>query len=115
MDTNRLRYFCIIAKVGSIRKAAELLGVSPAALSKSVRLLEEDTDSQLIVQSGRGISITLEGRRLAARSEEILTDLDNLKASLKSKATGDGSLRIGSFEVFTTFFLGPVIKKYFPR
>jgi DNA-binding transcriptional LysR family regulator len=40
MDTNRLRYFLVVCETGSVRKAADLLHVSPAALSKAIKILE---------------------------------------------------------------------------
>lgn len=36
MDFDRLRYFCAIAETGSLRRAAELLRLSPPALSKAM-------------------------------------------------------------------------------
>src|SRR5881275_1525815 len=58
MDIDRLRYFCTVARVGSIRGAAKVLKISPAALSKAIKTLEEELGLALLVQSGRGIRVS---------------------------------------------------------
>ena len=42
MDTHRLKYFLRIAEEGSITRAADALGIAQPALSRQIRLLEED-------------------------------------------------------------------------
>ena len=64
---NRLRYFCTVADTGSLRAASEILHLSPAALSKAIKLLEEELEQELLVPAGRGILITDVGKRLAQR------------------------------------------------
>lgn len=112
MDMNRLRYFCTVADTGSLRSAAELLHLSPAALSKSIKLLESELDLELLAPAGRGIIITDAGRRLAQRGRHILNEMDALEVSLRQGDSQPPVLKIGSFEVFTTYFLGPLMKDY---
>lgn len=112
MDTNRLHYFCTVAETGSLRGAAELLRLSPAALSKSIKLLEQELSLELLVPSGRGILITDVGKLLSQQGRTLLNQLDLLEATLISGGEENKPLRIGSFEVFTTYFLGPLLGKY---
>ena len=56
MDTNRLHYLCAVAQTGSLRQAAELVGVSPAALSKALRVLAGEVGYELLLPVGRGIA-----------------------------------------------------------
>jgi Bacterial regulatory helix-turn-helix protein, lysR family len=42
MDTHRLKYFLRIAEEGSMTRAASVLGIAQPALSRQIRLLEED-------------------------------------------------------------------------
>ncbi len=104
MDSNRLRYFLILNETGSIRKAAEHLHLSPAALSKAIKQLEHEAGFTLLVPAGRGILITDEGRELATRAKPLLDGLESLKKGMIEDHRRLG-LRIGSFEVFTTYFL----------
>jgi DNA-binding transcriptional LysR family regulator len=105
MDTDRLRYFCTIAQSGSMRRASELLRVSPPALSKATRLLEEELGFKLFNRAGRNIVLTDEGRRLARRGAEVLKDLEQLVVELESSRACRREMKIATFEVFSTYFL----------
>lgn len=111
MDTNRLRYFCTVCKTVNVHRAAELLHLSPAALSKSIKILESELGIPLLVPSGRGIAITDEGRAFAGRAQRILDDLERLRASAKENKEAAAPLRLGSFEVFTTHALVALVKE----
>ncbi|HUP57765.1 MAG TPA: LysR family transcriptional regulator [Bdellovibrionota bacterium] len=113
MDIDRLRYFSLIAETGSIRRAAEYLRLSPPALSKALKLLEAEVGTPLVVHSGRGILITDHGKLLASKARKLLTELDALRELTPSPAAqGDKPVRIGSFEVFTTYFLGALVERH---
>lgn len=110
METNRLKQFCTIVETRNLRKAAELLGISHSGLSKSMRALESETQMRLFLPSGRGLAITDEGMRLYERSDKFFTELDHLLGKTDKKLPNE--LRIGSFEVFTSYFIGKLLKDY---
>jgi len=112
MITDRLRYFSVIANTQNLRRAAELLHLSPAALSKAVKQLEDELNLKLIVPAGRGIAITDEGKEVATRAESLLEDLDKLIRWKVNKEKEKAPLKLGSFEVFTTHFLGPLVNNH---
>lgn len=110
MDTDRLRYFCTVAQTGNIHRAAELLHLSPAALSKAIKLLESEVSLKLTIPSGRGILITDAGNAFAEKAHRVLEEFEALKASKKT-SPARSKLRIGSFEVFTTHAISPLLSK----
>lgn len=55
MELRDLHYFEVIATIGHIGRAAEKLGRTQPALSKSVRRLETEVGTRLLVKSGRGV------------------------------------------------------------
>jgi DNA-binding transcriptional LysR family regulator len=113
METNRLHQFITLYKVGNLRKAAELLGISHSGLSKSMNALAGDLDQELYLQQGRGIIFTDEAHILAKKIPTILSSIDELTSSLEY--SDKQILRIGSFEVFTTYFskkLSPLFSDY---
>lgn len=116
MDINRFRYFCVLAKAPSMREAAELLHISQPALSKAVKKLEEEVGYPLTIPSGRGITITDQGRRLAIQIEPIL---DSIKYVVAHPNGADQHfskpLRIGTFEVFSTYFFGAFAAEHLPH
>ncbi|QFG20176.1 LysR family transcriptional regulator [Actinomadura sp. WMMB 499] len=76
MDTHRLKYFLCIAEEGSMTRAANVLGVAQPALSRHVRLLEEDLGVTLFRRTSRGVELTEEGERLRASTAAPLRQLE---------------------------------------
>jgi DNA-binding transcriptional LysR family regulator len=107
METNKLRYFSVIAQTESVRKTAEILNVSPSAISKALQQLEEEIGVRLTTPLGRGIVLTEDGRRLAEKIGPILQSIDSIRFELKESAKQKklAPLRIATFEVFSTYFL----------
>ncbi len=102
METNRLKQFITIYQTGNIRKASELLGISHSGLSKSMSTLEFELNFKLFTQSGRGISFTDKGHEFAKKIPSFISSLESLLS--EENDSGSKVLRIGSFEVFTTYF-----------
>lgn len=109
MDLNRLRYFSVVAETGSVRRAAELLHLSPTALSKAVKVLEREVGVRLVRPQGRGIALTDEGRMLARRAAPVLAELAELPAALTTRRVAGPVLRYASHEVFGTYFTRPLL------
>ncbi|MGZ3684357.1 MAG: LysR family transcriptional regulator [Bdellovibrionota bacterium] len=105
MDTVRLKYFSAVAETGSVRRAAEILHVSPPTLSKAVHHLEEELGIKLFIRSGRNIRLTDAGRRFADKTKEVLRGLEELRHSAESESHPTQEIRLATFEVFSTYFL----------
>jgi len=76
MDTHRLKYFLRIAEEGSITRAATVLGIAKPALSRQIRLLEEDLGITLFERTRRGVHLTEEGERLRSSTAAPLRQLE---------------------------------------
>lgn len=105
MNLRRLEYFVAVAQTGSLRKASEMLNVSPPALSKAMKVLEEEVESQLWIADGRRIILTDSGKSLLRNAPHVINQMRQLKDSLHSDEKGPRPIRIGTFEVFSTYFL----------
>jgi DNA-binding transcriptional LysR family regulator len=113
METNRIAQFRVVVETGNLRKAADLLGISHSGLSKSMKALEAELGFSLFHASGRGIAISDQGQLLYQRSARFLQEYELLRGSVEQRETM--MLRLGSFEVFTSFFIGPLLKTYLPE
>lgn len=112
METNRLRQFCVVYETKNLRKAAEILNMSHSALSKSLKVLQDDIGFKLLEQHGRGIVITDEGKDFVHKAQSLL-DLENM---ILAKNTQAGEqFRIGTFESFSTHLIGMKWAKYFQQ
>lgn len=112
METNRLRQFRIVAETSNLRKAAEFLGMSHSALSKSLKVLQDQLLMTLLIQRGRNIELTDEGIALLPRIDALLSLEDQLTKPPLEKS--DQAFRVATFEVFSTHFLGQLWHQYFP-
>jgi len=110
METHRLTQFRVLVETGNLRKAAELLGISHSGLSKSMKTLERELGITLFLPSGRGVVISDQGSLIYERSKRFLAEYDLLRGA--SPNLSSTVLRLGSFEVFTSYFIGPLLKRY---
>ncbi|TMV37312.1 LysR family transcriptional regulator, partial [Thioclava sp. BHET1] len=60
-NLNSLAYFEAVARTGRVSTAAQELGVSPAAVSQQLKLLEEQWGVLLFRRKDRRLTLTLDG------------------------------------------------------
>jgi DNA-binding transcriptional LysR family regulator len=90
-DFSTLAAFLAVAEERSFTRAAKRHGVSPSAMSRAIRGLEEDIGVRLFSRTTRSVSPTEAGERLLTRLRPALTDvqeaLDQL-SGLRNEAAG---------------------------
>jgi len=85
-----LQIFCKAAEVGSFTVAAEVLGLTPAAVSRSVARIEERLKVQLFARSTRQVKLTENGRLYFEQFREALQQIEEVERALtgqRSKPT----------------------------
>ena len=70
-----LRALEAVARTGSLTRAAEGLHLTHGAISHQLKGLEEDLGVRLVERVGRGVRLTDEGQRFAARVRVALSEL----------------------------------------
>lgn len=75
-NMNDLRAFLLVAQTKSFTKAAAQTGVSPSALSHTIRGLEERLKIKLFHRTTRNIATTEAGERLYQRLLPLFSDID---------------------------------------
>ena len=75
-NLNDLRAFLVVAQQGSFTKAARQMGVSPSALSHSIRGVEERLQVKLFNRTTRSVSTTDAGERLYQRLLPLFDAID---------------------------------------
>jgi DNA-binding transcriptional LysR family regulator len=103
MDINKLQHFRVVYETVNIRQASELLSMTAGALSKSMRIFQEELDIELIESQGRGIVITEAGRILYQKSNRLIEELNQLNRNLNTPI--QDQIKFGTYEVFSTHFL----------
>jgi LysR family nitrogen assimilation transcriptional regulator len=96
METRRLSAFIRMVDVGSLTRAAEILGIAQPALSQQVAALEADFGAPLLIRSRHGVSPTAAGRSLYRQAQIILKQLDQAHIEVKQMAAEvSGVVHIG--------------------
>jgi len=97
MELRDIEYFGVIAGHRNMRRAAEALGLSPPALSKSLRRLETSMEAKLVERTGRGVQLTPIGAALAVQADRMRLMLEDITREASDLNSGrSGHLRIGS-------------------
>ena len=96
MDIRQLRTLAILAETGSLGKAADRLRVAQPALSRQIRLLEEDVGLPLFNRHSRGMQITEAGKELLTRVSGLIRQFDQaLREVRELRAAVSGQVAIG--------------------
>ena len=92
-ELRRLRYFLAVADELNFSRAAERLHVAQPALSRQIRLLEQELGAELLLRTTHDVALTEAGRFLHSRGPALISDADELWRSTRSFGTGErGSL-----------------------
>lgn len=78
MDTRRLRHVVTVDECRSVTRAAEQLGLTQSAVTKSIAVIERDLGYLLFERQAQGMTATVEGRRFINRARRIIADLEQL-------------------------------------
>ncbi|MBK9360646.1 MAG: LysR family transcriptional regulator [Rubrivivax sp.] len=96
MKLHQFEALVAVVDHGGIRAAARALHVSQAAVTKSMRLLEEEAGTPLLIRRTRGVALTEAGQRLLARARVITRQVDLAREDLRQAGGDDaGTLRVG--------------------
>jgi LysR family glycine cleavage system transcriptional activator len=103
---NTLAAFEAAARYLSITKAAEELNVTPGAISKQVRMLEEELGNALFVRRHRALEMTREGETMATALREGFERISSTFLQVKA-AGGQSKVTIGCTMAMAHLWLMP--------
>ena len=84
MDIRQLKYFATVAGHENFSKAAQQLRIAQPALSRRIRLLEEELGVRLFERHLRGATLTTEGRALLERAQFLLRSFDQIESDIRA-------------------------------
>lgn len=110
MELRDIEYFAVIAEHGHLGRAADALGLSRPALSKSLRRLGETLQVNLVKRTPKGVHLTAEGAVLLRRAQDLRLSLKSVAREVADLSEGRvGHLRIGTTGTIVDEFLSPVL------
>jgi LysR family transcriptional regulator, low CO2-responsive transcriptional regulator len=112
---SQLQTFVTVARLGSVKAAAEALRVSEPAVSGAVAALRRDLGDELFVRAGGGIVLTPGGRELTAVAAEILGLADQARRAVR-EARGEATLlRIAATSMVAEYVAAPLLDAFTRR
>lgn len=111
-----LRVFLAIAEHGGVTAAARALHLSQPAVTATLRRLEEELGTTLVVRTSRGVTLTSTGQALArhARGAERAS-LEALREIASLEGEPRGRFTLGCHESLGAYFLPPMLAEFFPK
>lgn len=96
MDLRHLRHLVTLSRRLSFSRAAEDLGLSQSALTRSIQSLERLAGMRLFDRDRAGVSLTPLGRFVVERADALLAQADDFERQLRQTARGEeGRVRFG--------------------
>ena len=81
----KLKQFEATARLGKVSYAAQSLNISQAAVSRSIKVLEEILDKKLFIRKQAGVELTLEGETLFQFSKNLLEQSIQIEKLIKNQ------------------------------
>lgn len=108
-----LEAFCAVAGEGSFVGAARLLGVTPSAISQSVRSLEERLGQTLLTRTTRSVRLTEAGNLLLQQVRPAMEGIRNAVHSIRDdRPPGLPPLRLSVSSIPASLVLAPVMADF---
>jgi DNA-binding transcriptional LysR family regulator len=113
---HQLRALVGVVEYGGIRAAARSLNISQAALTKSLRDLEDDSEVALLARSSRGVTLTPAGEKLLTRANLIVRQLDLAVDELAQTAKAQrGHINVACTPLVSIKYLSTVLPMFRSR
>ena len=95
MHTRQLRSFVAIASHGTFARAAQVVNLTPSAISQQIQALEQELNVTLFERRSRPPKLTPQGLQALEMAQEMLRTEHDTKASLRGERIA-GTLMLGS-------------------
>lgn len=112
MDPADLKVFEAVARLGSMRSAADELNTVQSNVTVRIRALEDEVGLPLFDRHSRGVTPTAAGRRLLPFVARVSGLLRDAAQAARDDGVPKGALVIGSLETTTALRLSPILSSY---
>lgn len=109
----KLAHFESTARLGKVTLAARQLSVSQAAISRSIKILEDILQVPLLIRRQSGIELTDQGKSLFEFSKKVLNDTAELEKTIRGLNPNNIThLKVGTHEALAIHFWPIFLKKF---
>jgi len=105
--------FKTVAEIGSFQKAADILGLTPSAISHAISSMENELGFSLLTRSKSGITLTNYGEHLLPYINAVLNSDESLKQAISDvNGLKQGKVKIGVFSSVCTNWLPDIMNSF---
>jgi DNA-binding transcriptional LysR family regulator len=113
MDIRQLEMFRAVAEEGGFTRAAQRLHVSQSAISRQVKLLEEELGGLLLHRTGKGVTVTGPGELLLKAANRIRRDMQDVLWEISATHSAQrGLVRLGGGMTVCLYILPRLLKAF---
>ncbi|MGU3499220.1 LysR family transcriptional regulator [Mycobacterium sp. C31M] len=110
MDALRLRMLRELADHGTVAAVADVLSMTPSAVSQQLKTLQREAGVALLERAGRRVRLTDAGQVLVGHADLVLAALDRAQAEMDSyRETARGQVTVSFFPSGAAMLLAPLI------
>jgi DNA-binding transcriptional LysR family regulator len=113
MTLHQIRIFVTVARYLNMTKASQELHLSQPALSRQLKVLEQEYDAEFYVKTNKGVELTAEGQGFLAAIRPILAQSENVERVFKSQLNSrQGCLAVGGSRTLSVTVLPEVLMAF---
>jgi len=106
-------YIDTTARAGSVRRAAEILSITPSSLNRRIQSLEEELSTPLFERHARGVRLNPAGEQAVHLFRKHIAEVEELKARIEDlKGARQGTVSIVCSQALLPVFLPQQIQTY---
>lgn len=110
MDAGRLRMLRELADHGTVAAVAQVLSMTPSAVSQQLKILQREAGVPLIEPDGRRVRLTDAGQVLVGHADAVLAALDRARTEMDAyRNTPRGTVSVSFFPSGAAMLLAPLI------
>ncbi len=101
IEISALRVFAAVGEADSLTQAAERIGITQSAVSQTIKQLESQTGTQLVLTRSRPIKLTPSGQVLKGYADNLINDTKRMLLDVREASSeGNLPLNIGMIDSF---------------
>ncbi|MBP5309302.1 MAG: LysR family transcriptional regulator [Lachnospiraceae bacterium] len=105
--------FKTVADIGSFRKAADILGLTPSAISHAISSMESELGFSVLTRSKNGVTLTNYGEHLLPYVNAVLNSDESLQQFIAdTNGLKAGKVKIGVFSSVCTNWLPQIMSSF---
>ncbi|AEF99539.1 LysR family transcriptional regulator [Methylomonas methanica] len=113
LDWDDLKHFLALSRLGSVRAAADKLGVSHSTVARRIDAFEKRLGVRLFDRSPSGYAITAAGEEVLQVAEQIETEIHGMERRIAGRDQQlGGDIRVTMVDVLCTHLLMPHLAEF---